>query len=354
MTQPQAPPVPLWDNQERTLKEAYADRDATEYLVDLLIPLPSLSIWYGPPGSLKSMLLADLAMCILAGRDWLEKASWETLPVRAFKTIQAPVLWIDFDTGMHRSDNRFEALGIHYGLKDNAPLRYYSMPTPVLDTGNPAMMNNLENLVLHHKAKFVVIENLVTTSGGRDENTSQIMQCIVRLRTLSERTDAAVVLSHHPRKDTGFKTKNGDNLRGFSGINGAIDRGIYISREPGTDSITLRSEKTRDVWIPPFGATFTYTHKPGTIDLETACFYGIAVVGSMLVTPQNIEDEILEILNNPANQAGLNQTKLVKEVRDAYQNAGVNTIRNCINKLANTGMIKETSGPKNSKIYLAR
>jgi hypothetical protein len=41
------------------------------YVVEGLFPLPSLSIVYGAPGTIKSLLMADLAICAAAGLPWL-------------------------------------------------------------------------------------------------------------------------------------------------------------------------------------------------------------------------------------------------------------------------------------------
>jgi hypothetical protein len=60
-----------WADQIFTLKDAYAPREPLSYVIDNLFPPGSLSIVYGPPGSLKSMLLSDAAMSTAAGTDWL-------------------------------------------------------------------------------------------------------------------------------------------------------------------------------------------------------------------------------------------------------------------------------------------
>lgn len=56
----------------RSLADAYRPRPPLYYLVDGLLPAPSLSIVYGGPGSLKSMLLADLCVCVASGQPWLQ------------------------------------------------------------------------------------------------------------------------------------------------------------------------------------------------------------------------------------------------------------------------------------------
>ncbi len=63
-------------------------------MVERILPIPCLAKIYGPPGTLKSMLLMDLAVCVAIGRPWLQGGD---LP--PFKTVQSPVFWLDLDQG---------------------------------------------------------------------------------------------------------------------------------------------------------------------------------------------------------------------------------------------------------------
>src|SRR5687767_975508 len=109
----------------RTLADAYAQRPPLEYLIDGLLPCPALSIVYGGPGSLKSMLLADLMVAIVAGERWLEPLpASDREPGVTFRTLQAPALWIDFDNGIRRTDERIEAFARARQLAPDAPLYY--------------------------------------------------------------------------------------------------------------------------------------------------------------------------------------------------------------------------------------
>ncbi|PIP35489.1 MAG: hypothetical protein COX20_11090, partial [Desulfobacterales bacterium CG23_combo_of_CG06-09_8_20_14_all_52_9] len=65
----------VWSNQVCTLADAYKERPVLQYVVSGLFPLPSLSIVYGAPGTLKSLLLADMAICVASGNAWLPPAS---------------------------------------------------------------------------------------------------------------------------------------------------------------------------------------------------------------------------------------------------------------------------------------
>ena len=334
-----------WLNQVRTLANAYTLRPPTQYVVEKLFALPSLSICYGPPGSLKSMLLADMAICVAGGINWLSPAPCEPKPVSPFKVLQSPVIWVDFDNGQLICDGRFEALGRQYGLPQDAPFYYFSFPSPPLNATRPAEILDLIELVNYYQAGLVIIENLISIAGGRDENQSEIMDVITSLRLLAEKTKSAVVISTHLRKASGFKGNIGDSLRGYSGINGAIDRGLLIIREPGTEIVTINSEKTRGVGINPFGAELVYSHKPGTDDFETARFFQIAVTGS--VTDVDVEEQVIATITLTPS---LNKTKLIKEVKE-FLKIGETRVEHIIKTMVHRGKIKETHGLNNSKLY---
>ena len=99
------PSVGIGDTwQLRTLKDARATRPPLQYIVPG-ISVGSLSIVYGAPGTLKSMLLADLCVCVAMGAPWLSPLPGES--GSGLSTLQVPVMWLDFDNGRRRTDERF-------------------------------------------------------------------------------------------------------------------------------------------------------------------------------------------------------------------------------------------------------
>ncbi len=159
----EGPVVAHW--QLESIADAYADTEPTKFLVDGLLPIPSLSIVFGGPGSLKSMLLADLAVCIANGLPWLEPTPDPTVaPGVTFHANQAPVIWIDFDNGRRRTRERMGAIGRGHAMPaSNEHLRYVSMPTPWLDASDATIVKSLAALVRKHGFKLVVIDNLGLT-----------------------------------------------------------------------------------------------------------------------------------------------------------------------------------------------
>jgi hypothetical protein len=291
--------------------------------------------------------MADLAICVSAGINWLEKAPWEPQPVNPFPVTEAPVVWIDFDNGQDILDERFEALGRQYNQPEDLQLFYYSMLTPQFNFRRDNLVIDILAFIKAHDAKLVIIDNLGIVSGDADENSSEMIHVTNNLRVLAELSGAAVVVIHHSRKETGFKGGKGDNLRGHSSIRGSINMGLYVDRDDAT--VTVRSEKTRRTGVQPFGAYFSYVHKSGSSDLETARFFGVPVKGN--ITDQEIQEEIIEILTKILPGGGLSQNKLVLQVRQNIPGASDNRTRILINQLVHAGQVKKQPGPRNGFSY---
>jgi|WetSurMetagenome_2_1015567.scaffolds.fasta_scaffold302568_2 hypothetical protein len=114
-----------------TLKDALAPRPKADYIVNGLIPCPSLSILFGAPGTLKSFFLADLAICVAAGNPWLEPLTGQQ--GKSFETNKAGVYLLDYDNGMQRTHERIAALARAHQAPQGIPFYYSSMPPPPLD-----------------------------------------------------------------------------------------------------------------------------------------------------------------------------------------------------------------------------
>lgn len=337
----------LWLRETRTLQDALQPQPPTVYVVDGLFSLPSLDIVYGAPGTMKSLLLADLAVCVASGREWLPPLPHDKSgAIQPIKTTPYPVLWLDFDNGARRTGNRLAAFARAYHA-ENARLYYLAMPSAPFNATMASATVEMIDYINAIGAKIVVIDNLLTVSGGKDENAPEIAQAMLNLRVLSERTGAAVIVVHHSRKQNGIRGGLGDDLRGHSSIRGAIDLALLVEREEGADSVTVKSTKTRDVDVEPFGALFTYTHQPGTFDLETAAFFGQKVMGAE--TTAEIEQAIIEVLTKAGKP--LSQTDLVKAVKSDGVQAGVNRIRDTAARMANSLRLKTQTGNRGAILY---
>lgn len=335
-----------------TLADAYAPRPPLVYVVDGLFSLPSLSIVFGAPGCLKSMLVADAALCVAGGLPWLP--SLPRLPgmpaadIVPRKTVCVPTLWLDFDNGARRTHERIDALASARNLDaTSTPFYYASMPSPWLNGNDTASVEGVIDIALSLSVGFIVVDNLGTVSGDADENSTQMVHVMSNFRQLAENTNAAVVLIHHQRKSTGFTARGSETLRGSSSINAALDLALLVSRERGESSVTVESTKTRGPEVAQFGAMFTYEHREGTTELEHARFFGVAVEDDR--KPARAERAILEAMDDAETPP--NKSALVRLAKDIYDDIGDNYFRRTINTMVDDGKLVENSGPNYSKLY---
>jgi len=332
-----------------TLADAYKPRPPLRYVVKGLFPLPSVSIVYGAPGSLKSLLLADMAISVAAGLPWLPLA---TSPYTGKPTLAAPVLWCDFDNGPRITHERFEALGRARNLAVTAPLSYVSMPVPWLDASNTAAMAALAERIHDLGALLVCIDNLTLVKGQADENSAQMGSVMANVRRLAEDTGAAVILIHHQRKDgQGRKgqeatVRAGDRLRGHSSIEAAVDLALLVEREPLSSTLALQSTKTRGTDVLPFGAQFTFEHRPGTTELATARFFGVALEDK--VSDRAIEQAVTESITDHPQ---INQKDLKSKVKALLPDMPMRRIGGVINRMEQQKKLKTMPGAHGAKLY---
>lgn len=348
-----------WDI--RTLEHAYEEREPLQFLIDGLLPMPSLSIVYGGPGSLKSALLADAAVCVAAGLKWLE-----ALPVdevehgTTFGTLQAPVLWIDFDNGVRRTDERFSAFAKARDLDEKTPLHYVSMAMPWLDASNRPFVEQLSEVIRFLGAKLVIIDNLGLITGNVEENSAQMSTVMGNLRWLCEETESAIILIHHQRKGSGSdKARLGEMLRGHSSIEAALDLALMVERPANTDSVAVVPTKVRGFNSTNlFGAQFTYRHKGDSYDLDTARFFSEKIESKQEKERRLIERTVISELRALLSEHEIvNQSQIVTAVRDNLSLGagdkvpGVNKVRGVINEMVRSGQIIAIAGERKTKCY---
>lgn len=332
-----------------TLADAYKPRPPLRYCVDGLLPEGSLSVVYGAPGTLKTMLLLDLLVSVAMGDSWLPPLpNTDGEPI---KTERSPVLIVDFDSGRRTILERLEAIGRGHGITspEDCPIYAESMALPWLAAAERESVNGYVESIKARGVRLVAIDNLGQISLGLDENTAAMNAVMGNLRWLADETGAAVVLIHHERKGgLGDKTRPGEGMRGHSSVLAALDAAILVESEPGSGVVSVRSTKARSVPFMPFSARFTYTHKPGTRELETARFFGLGEDSEHLSNAR-ITRAILAASSGPIAQGAL-----VAAVRKELPEAGINRIRALVSEAVTNGHLAVTGGVKGARIYQAR
>lgn len=345
-----------WQGYLRNLSDAYKPRPPVQYVVDGLFARGSLNIVYGAPGTLKSMLLADMCVCVAAGVPWLPGLP-DSGDVYAMPTTQTGVLWVDYDNGSRRTDERIEALAKARDLPENAPLHYLSMAQPWMDATDDGYISDLIEMVGGLNVGLVVVDNLGQICGDADENSADMSKVMGNLRRLAEASDAAVIVIHHQRKGS-LADRAGDLLRGHSSIEASLDLALLVTRDGQDSEIVISPTKVRDAAISSsIGAMFTYTNKANSRELETARFWGTAILSDHERGNAEIEEALLTVLRRMnADVSGVSQSDLVAECKAHMEAAsgkgpGRDRIRGVLAELVERGEIFAAQGEHNRKEY---
>lgn len=334
------------------LATAYEERPPVKEIVRGVLSEASLNIVFGAPGSLKSMILADMCACIVAGRPWLEAMPDTIAPMEPLPTAQGAVLWVDFDNGRRRTHDRIGAVGRAYGLPADAPFRYTSMPDPWLNATKRIQLLHLTRLIEKQHITAVVFDNLGLIIGDAEENSADMAPVMGNLRWLADTTGAALTLIHHQRKSGSGddSIRKGETLRGHSSIEASLDFALHVDRKDG-DQVLLTPTKTRDaVTFDQAGAMFTYEHKPNSTIMHTARFFGYSVDSAASRELAQIKATIADVVHS---DPGLNQMSLVTAVRDRMAGmvgkpAGINKVRDAIRQMSERGDLRIQQAPKSS------
>lgn len=329
-----------------SLADAYTPRPPTRWVVDGLFRASSLSMLFGPPGCLKSLLALDLAACVVAGVDWLPPDPGGT-GGETYDVTQGASVLLDFDNGSDTTLERLEAVGRTRNLPQAAPLYAVSMPQPWLDASKIGHAQQLigwlqgfQNLAL------VIVDNLAAVSGSADENSSEMVQVLGAFRFVAEQTGAAILLIHHARKaSASSKGQNGDSIRGHSSIMAALDLALSVERDD--DMVTLEAVKARGNPPDPIGARYTYTHKSGSYDLAEVRFF--AAKPAKANRNQDARAAVIDALTKGGS---MNQSAIVTTIQKANPKISRYPVRNALEYLVKRGIVCERSGPlKNALIY---
>jgi hypothetical protein len=160
-------PLHPWTEQRTTFAEMLKRRpEPPRWIVEGVLEEESIVIVYGLAGSLKSMLIADLALCVAAGKPWLAPKAREDVPSRPTK--QCGVMWCDLDNGARKTHTRFRALALAHNITTGVPITFYSFPPLDLSETSPVVA--LRDAILTEGARLVVIDTLINATTIQNEN----------------------------------------------------------------------------------------------------------------------------------------------------------------------------------------
>lgn len=204
-----------------------------EPLIEGVFDLDTLAALYGPPGSYKSFLALDLALCVARGQWWA-----------GHEVKAAPVLYVAAE-GLHGMADRVRgwmlANDIYSKVNDAPPDALKWLGNEPINVMEYDHADALGRIARDMGAKIVVIDTLNRVAPGADENNSRDMGLAIagldRVRRLS---GACVLVVHHTGKDVG------KGLRGHSSLLAALDTALEVQGAEAVVNVRATKQKYRE------------------------------------------------------------------------------------------------------------
>jgi len=220
-------------------REAFLPQPPVEWVVDQLFQRGSVNLVYGAPGSKKTYIMLDCAVCVAGHEVWLRR-----------ETYGGPVLLIDEESGPRRLNRRLAEVGRGHRASADLPISYTTLAMFNL-LSCPADVQHLDVLFGQEQPVLVVIDALADVMVGGDENevkdTHPVLQ---KLKGLAHKHNCAVVVIHHSNRQGKY--------RGSSAIPGVVDVMLSVDSPNGVSNITFVTEKNRDGEMQQFGAQIIF------------------------------------------------------------------------------------------------
>lgn len=223
---PAPPPAPAKPPRFQFLQAGtfVASRRRLGWLVPGLLPCADLSAVFGASGSGKTFFVLDLVAHVATGQPWQGR-----------KVTQARVAYIVAEGAIGFRD-RVQAWCDFHGVEPE-DLDLYVLP----DTPNFLEKTDVVDLVRQLRVVapgLVVVDTLAQVVPGAAENSSEDMgRALAHCRAIRKATGAPVLLVAHSGKD------GARGLRGWSGIKGALDSEIEVTRTEAYRAATVTKLK---------------------------------------------------------------------------------------------------------------
>lgn len=211
-----------------------------EWIVEHLIPVQGLVALSGVPGSYKSFITQHLALCVASGKQLFGK----------YSTKQGKVLIIDKENQRRLIQQRFKLLDAQNYLD----ISFLDRDFYVEDA---QLVKNVCDIIRTQSISLVIIDSLIRIYKGKNENSSNDMAIVTReLKSLQD-AGAAVLFTHHHRKQS-FLQKNtsSESMRGSSDILASVDCHLAVDKLEEEIKIT-QSKLRQEMALKPFKIKLT-------------------------------------------------------------------------------------------------
>lgn len=206
-----------------------ADFGEDEWLVENLIPFPSMTAVSGNPGNFKTWITMAIAKAIAEGKPFLEH----------FATRQGSVLIIDEEDHIKHIQKRLRQLNV----LEELPIFYLSQEGIKIDDSRS--YDYILKIIGENNIMLVILDSLVRMH-TKEENDAKQMASVMGKFSELIRKDVSVLFTHHHRKQPAFgSNSSSQSLRGSSDILAAVDCHLTVEKVKSENTLIIRQEKLR-------------------------------------------------------------------------------------------------------------
>ena len=207
----------------------------TDYLIEDFLPTGSLTMIYSAPGSFKTIISQQIAMCVATGKDFL-----------GLKTKKHSILFSDKENNDFIIKDRLSRLreGNDIETKD-FPIYYLTRRDGDLDSAS--FLDKLMKTIDKYKISMLVLDTLNRHSEYEENSATDLSRLYTNVfMPLIEKHGVSIVFLHHTNKTGGY--------RGSGDFLGMCDLVYRVERKSKTEKFVLINEKNRMGEIEEIGA----------------------------------------------------------------------------------------------------
>jgi hypothetical protein len=236
------------------------------WLVHHLLAIGEISVWYGEPGSGKSVGIEDLGLHIAVGRAWHGR-----------QVKLCAVLYVALErAGV--VERRAIAWGLEHDLsRERLPFKVIRGPLDFRDPQTAAdIVATLEDLARRHRceAGLIIVDTVSRALCGGDENSPRDMGgLIANIGRIQSAIGVHIALTHHQPVD------GKERMRGHGALLGAVDTTIHVVDKDGMRLAEVVKSSDHEE-----GQRIAFTLKPVIIDQDDG--YGDPVTAPVVVEDQ--------------------------------------------------------------------
>jgi 5S rRNA maturation endonuclease (ribonuclease M5) len=213
---------PLYD-------EAYLmNMPPVEWMIEGVLTKHGFAVMYGAPGTGKSFIAIDMALCMAHGIAWHGRA-----------TNAGAVLYIAGE-GVGGLGKRVKAWKAHHELSSNGSLKVLPVAVDMIDDESiDKLLRTIDSL--NTEFSCLVIDTVARSMTG-EENSATDMSAFVRgCDAIKHHTGCGLLAIHHAGKDA---SRGINSMRGSSALAGAADTVLSVGK--AENIVALGMEKQKD------------------------------------------------------------------------------------------------------------